>query len=210
MKHLFYLFVIILLGTVSCSKKKPKTQAIFTKDSLKIVNSRIEVPLGEVLIPTAKNKLSKWREYIDVDNFITQFYNISTSEALSNAKELSNLVILMKDSIRVKELKIPSVIARINVLENETLRLADMSTIPSIKDAEVKEEVTSILTVFSALNSRINTFYKALVLQKALEIDTEKPIKDIKKPKISPFKNNFNRYRKMPIRKKIKDRPIIK
>ncbi len=211
MKHLFYLFVIILLGTVSCSKKKLKTQAISTKDSLKIVNSRIEVPLGEVLIPTAKNKLSKWREYTDVDDFITQFYNISTSEALSNAKELSGLVVLMKDSIRVKELKIPSVIARINVLENETLRLADMSTIPSIKDTEVKEEVTSILTVFSALNSKINTLYKALALQKALEIDTEKPIKEIKKPKISPFKKDINRYRKRPFRKKIsKDKPIIK
>ncbi|MCF6180435.1 hypothetical protein [Lutibacter sp.] len=211
MKHLFYLFVIILLGTVSCSKKKLKTQVISTKDSLKIVNSRIEVPLGEVLIPTAKNKLSKWREYTDVDDFIIQFYNISTSEALSNAKELSDLVILMKDSIRVEDLKIPSVIARINVLENETLRLADMATISSIKNAEVKEEVTSILTVFSALNSKINTLYKTLALQKALEIDTEKPIKEIKKPKVSPFKKDINRYRKRPFRKKIsKDKPIIK
>jgi hypothetical protein len=211
MKYLFYLLVIILVGTISCSKNKIKTQVISKQDSLKILNTRIEVPLGEILIPSAKKIVTNWREYNDVDDFITQFYNISTSEALSNAKELSDLVILMKDSIRVKDLKIPSVIARINVLENETLRLADMSTISSIKDTEVKEEVTSILTVYSALNSKINTLYKASAIQKALEVDTEKPVKEIKKPKISPFKKDINRYRKRPIRKKIiGKKPIIK
>jgi len=211
MKRLIYLFVIILLGTFSCSKNKLKNQVISKQDSLKIVNSRIEVPLGEVLIPSAKNKLSKWREYKDVDEFITQFYNISTSEALSNAKELSDLVILMKDSIKVDELKIPSVIARINVLENESLRLADMATIPSIKDVEVQEEVTSILTVFSALNSKINTLYKASAIQKALDVDTEKPIKETEKAKVIPYKKvpKIKRNREI-YQRKLKNKPIIK
>jgi len=211
MKYLFYLFVIILIGTVSCSKNKPKTQVVSKQDSLKIVNSRIEVPLGEILIPSAKKSVANWREYEDVDDFITPFYNISTSEALSNAKELSDLVILMKDSIRINDLKTPSVIARINVLENETLRLADMATIPSIKNSEVKDEVTSILTVFSALNSKINTLYKASAIQKTLEIDTEKPVIEIKKPKFIPYKNGLKYQRKRPIRKTgLKDKPIIK
>lgn len=208
MKYLFFLFVIILVGTVSCTKTKTKTQVISKQDSLKIVNNRIEVPLGEVLIPSAKKVVENWREYKDVDDFITQFYNITTSEALSNARDLSDLVILMKDSIRINDLKIPSVIARINVLENETLRLADMATIPSIKKSEVKDEVTSILTVYSALNSKINTLYNASAIQKALEIDTEKPVEEIKKTKGTPLKKTV---RESTIRQsRLKSKPIIK
>ena len=215
MKRLIYLFVIILAGAVSCTKNKPKTQVISTQDSLKIANSRIEVSLGEVLIPSAKKAVNHWREYHDVDEFLTQFYNISTTEALSNAKELSVLVTLMKDSIRVKDLKIPSVIARLNVLENETLRLADMATISSIKNTEVKDEVTSILTVYSALNSKINTLYKASAIQKALEVDTEKPVEETKKTKGIPFKKALKTQikRNRIISKKAlknKHRPIIK
>jgi hypothetical protein len=210
MKYLFYLFVFILLGIVSCSKKKLKPQAISIKDSLKIVNNRIEVPLGELLTPFAKKRLSNWREYKDVDEFITSFYNISIPEALSNARELSDLVVLMKDSIRVEELKTPSLMARINVLENETLRLADMATIPSISDKEVKDEVNSILQVFSALNSKINTFYKATELQNTLEIDTEKPIEEIKKTKNRPLKKDLKQFRNKPISKKIGNKPVIK
>lgn len=203
--------MIILLGTVSCTKNKPKAQTITKQDSLKIVNSRIEIPLGEVLIPTAKNKIEKWREYKDVDDFLTQFYNITTSEALANAKELSDLVKLMKDSIRVKDLKTPSVIARINVLENETLRLADMAAITSIKDSEVKEEVTNILTVYSAINSKINTIYNASAIQKAIEVDTEKPVIEIKKPKWIPYKKRLNTKKKRIIgNSKVKNKPIIK
>jgi len=211
MKYLFFLFVIILIGTVSCTKNKPKTQVISTQDSLKIVNNRIEVPLGEVLIPSAKKVVNNWREYKDVDDFITQFYNITTSEALSNARELSELVILMKDTIRVDDLKTPSVIARINVLENETLRLADMATIPSIKTSEVKDEVTSILTVYSALNSKINTLYNASEIQKALEVDTEKPIEETKKAEVIPFRKVLKTKRNRIIRQQgLKNKPIIK
>ncbi len=210
MKHLIFFFLIILIGTVSCTKNKLKTQVISKQDSLKIVSTRIEIPLGEVLIPSAKKSIDNWREYKDVDDFITSFYNITTSEALANAKELSDLVKLMKDSIRVYNLKIPSVIARINVLENETLRLADMATIPSIKNDEVKEEVTSILTVFSAINSKINTIYKASAIQKTIEVDTEKPVVEIKKPKFIPSKKRIRLKSKRSIgNPKIKNKRII-
>jgi len=211
MKYIFYILVLILISTISCSKNNLKQQ-IASKDSLKVVTNRIEVPLGEVLIPEAKKAVSNWKEYNEVDDFITQFYNISTSEALSNAKELSDLVKLMKDSTRVKNLKTPSVIARINVLENETLRLADMATIPSIKSVEVKEEVTSILTVFSAINSKINTIYKATAIQKSLDVDTEKPVEENAKSIKTALKKVFKPKRKSPIKRKtfLKNKPPLK
>ena len=82
----------------------------------------------------------------------------------------------MKDSIRVDALKKTNVKARFNVLHNETLRLVDMASIPSISDEEVDQEVTQILEIYSAVNAKINTVYKAKELQNALEIDTETPI----------------------------------
>ena len=82
----------------------------------------------------------------------------------------------MKDSLSVEKLNKKNVVARINVLENEALRLADMATISSITNQEVKTEVDKIVELFDALNSKINTIYKTEELQKSLEIDTETPI----------------------------------
>jgi len=87
----------------------------------------------------------------------------------------------MIDTIRVEKLKETNVIVRFNVLHNETLRLADMATIPSISKDEVKEEVKKIIDLYSAVNSKINTIYKAEDIQNALEIDTEVPV-DINNP----------------------------
>ena len=77
---------------------------------------------------------------------------------------------------KIEQLKKPNIIARINVLENETLRLADMANIPSISKEEVKEEVSNILAIYSAMNSKINTIYQSESLQNMLEVDTEVPI----------------------------------
>ena len=82
----------------------------------------------------------------------------------------------MKDTIRVDKLNELSVVARFNVLHNETLRLADMATISTIKKEEVKEEVGRILELYAALNSKINTIYKAEDVQNSIEIDTEIPV----------------------------------
>lgn len=170
-----FLFTILLLGS-SCRNggRTKATEEVI--DSLVINSNRITNSLGETLISKAKRELRDWKEYNDVDEFIINYYNISISEALSNAEELSNLVKLMKDTIRIPKLETPNVIARFNVLHNETLRLADMASINSISDEEVEEEVTQILDVYSAVNSKINTIYKAESLQNSLEVDTEVPV----------------------------------
>ena len=105
-----------------------------------------------------------------------KYYNVSKLEALNNAKELSDLVKVMKDSIKLDKLDKINVIARFNVLYNETLRLADMTTIPSITEDEVRDEVKKIIDLYSSVNSKINTIYKAEELQENLDVDTETPI----------------------------------
>jgi len=168
-------------------------------DSLKVDANRIENRIGETLIPEAKSELDTWKEYQDVDELLLNYYSITTLEALSNAKELSEFVKLMKDSLRIEKLQKPNIIARINVLHNETLRLADMANIPSISKEEVKEEVSNIVSIYSAINSKINTVYKAEIIQNSLEVDTETPVEILETTTRPPYENI---QRKRPLNKK--------
>lgn len=181
MKYLYSLLLIILFLSFSCNRTKTVQEVSENTDSLKINSDRIVSTIGETLIPKAKKAVSEWKEYRDVDEFMIKYYNISNTEALDYAEELSELVQLMKDSIRVEELKELNIIARFNVLHNELLRLADMATIPSISNEEVEEEVLKIVEVYSAVNSKINTIYKAEEFKSSLEVDTETPTEIIEK-----------------------------
>jgi hypothetical protein len=58
---------------------------------------------------------------------------------------------------------------RVNVLENETLRLKDMTFIPAITANEVNTQVDKILAAFSATNSKINTVYSQLEVEQDIE-----------------------------------------
>jgi len=182
MKYLYSLLLIILFLSFSCNRGKTTQEVSEKIDSLKINSNRIVNTIGETLIPTAKKAILEWKEYHNVDEFMIKYYNISTSEALQNAKELSGLIQLMKDSKRIEKLKELNVIARFNVLHNEALRLADMATISSISSEEVEEEVGKIVEIYSAVNSKINTIYKAEELQSSLEIDTESPVEIVEEP----------------------------
>jgi hypothetical protein len=175
MKQVLSFLLIILFFTFSCTKLKSVEEVLENSDSLKVNPDRIVNTITETLNPIAKKAISEWKEYKNVDEFILKYYNISTTDALFHANELSGLVTLMKDSIRVDLLKEKSIKARFNVLHNETLRLADMATINSITNKEIKDEVDKIVEVYTAVNSKINTIYKAEELQNSLEIDTEIP-----------------------------------
>jgi hypothetical protein len=189
MKYIYPCLLIILLLNFSCNRNKETAEVSEKSDSLKFDANRIENRIGETLSPDAKVALDNWKEYEDVDELLLKYYSITTLEALTDAKELSELVKLMKDSIRVEELQKQNIIARINVLHNETLRLADMATISSISKEEVKEEVGNIVSIYSAINSKINTIYQAESLQEALEFDTETPVEIQETTAPQPYRN---------------------
>lgn len=185
MKYIIPFLLIILLTGFSCNKNKEVQEVSEIADSLKLDANHIENRIGETLIPEANEALKNWKEYQHVDELLLKYYSITTLQALADAKELSELVRQMKDSISIEKLKTPNIIARINVLHNETLRLADMATIPSISKEEVKEEVGNIIEIYSAMNSKINTIYKSESIQNMLEVDTEVPV-DIQKSTTPP------------------------
>ena len=173
MNYRYSFLVIILFLIFSCNRSKKVQEVSEKRDTINVSSDRIVNTIGETLIPKAKTALEDWKEYNNVDEFVLKFYNISILEALTNAHELSDLIKAMRDTIRVEKLDQLNVIARFNVLHNESLRLADMANIPSIKDEEVKEEVSKILELFSAVNSKINTIYKAEDIQNLLDDDIE-------------------------------------
>lgn len=111
------------------------------------------VPLN----PKSKELVASWPEYQKFAAFVGQYHEITMSDALLNSTELSVMAQQLKDSIRVESLKIPSIKMRLNVLYSETLRLADMATIPTITEAAVLSENNSVIQAFSALNLKINT-----------------------------------------------------
>ena len=194
MKYVYPFLFLILIISFSCDSKKTQANDAAI-DSLAVNSNRISNTISETLIPSARKDFENWKEYNDVDDLITQYYNIPVSEALSRSNELVDLVKLMKDTIRVDAIDKLNMVARFNVLHNEVLRLADMSMIPSISDEEVGEEVGQIIEVYSSVNAKINTIYKAQYLQEALEVDTEVPVDVIED---DSTKKPFKRIPKSP------------
>ncbi|MCF6224040.1 MAG: hypothetical protein L3J34_09980 [Flavobacteriaceae bacterium] len=170
-KHLF--FVLFIITFFSCKKHDIKQEAATIIDS-----TRTDIFKANHIIKLntkAKNMVKDWIEYQKMDEFIQQYYHISIDDAMLNAKEFSKLSQQLKDSIRVEKLDIPSVKIRLNVLNNEVLRLMDMATITNISSSDIKKENKNILDAYFALNSKINN----IIIQENLNSDVNKFIEEI-------------------------------
>ena len=147
-------FLLSLLLT-SCKNKERETakeNTIVVSESSVIKSDK---PISRLNAESEK-LVAPWKEYQKFDDLISQYQEISVNEALLNSVELSVLAQQLRDSIRVEKLNIPEVKIRLNVLYTQTLRLADMSTIPTITEQLVAEENNNIIEAFSALNLKIN------------------------------------------------------
>ncbi len=167
------LLSIFLICFLACEKIKPEKK-VLSIDSTRTNIIKVDYVISK-LNPKAKELVKHWNEYQKLDEFIQQYQKTSISNALLNAKELSELSKQLKDSIRVEKLKISSVKVRLSVLHNETLRLADMATINHITNAEVIQENKNILEAYSAFNLKINN----IISQEKLNNDVNMFIEDI-------------------------------
>lgn len=163
MRNFLILFFLVFL---SCNSNNANQKTKVQKSDMNIVQKH-DVPLN--LEKQSINKIENWNEYQSVTENLELFSSISPSEALNNAIKLSEVVKFLKDSIRPKELINLSFRTRVNVLENETLRLKDMTFIPAITANEVNTQVDKILAAFSATNSKINTVYSQLEVEQDIE-----------------------------------------
>lgn len=146
---------IFLLLCYSCNNKKKEVLDAEAIDQE--IQSTIKANNDIIVLNVKATDLVKtWPEYQNFNDLIGQYQEITVSEALLNSVELSVLAKQLKDSIRVEKLNIPEVKIRLNVLYSETLRLADMSSIPTITQESVAEETNNMVDAFSALNLKIN------------------------------------------------------
>lgn len=159
---------------ISCKKQTKSNETVrVERDTIQLSEKKDKTKISMKLHTKVKKELQDWEEYQLVDALISQFYIISNSEALSNAEELSNLVTHLKDSIRDDRLKTPPVIARINVLNNECLRLKDMAGIHAITDEEVSLEIKNILDAYAAFNAKLNSMFLVKDIEEEFELDPD-------------------------------------
>jgi hypothetical protein len=165
-KYILYIFLLLFF---SCGDKtQEKTEVIKKKPLLSIVNEHSKI--GDVLI-SYKKDIENWEEFNLLNSFISKFKKTSPNEALSNAIELKELVKNLKDSIIPEKFNIPPFNARVNILYNESLRLTDLTYIPSIKAEEVNAQIDKVLNSFSSLKGKINTIITQKKFEEAIDID---------------------------------------
>jgi len=155
MTRIVMCFIISILMFTACKNKEEKKDVETDTSTIEVSMIKSEKPISR-LNKASEELIATWPEYQKFDELISQYQEISLSDALLNSEELAELARQLKDSIRIEELDIPEVKIRLNVLYSETLRLADMSTIPTITAALVTDENNNVIDAYSALNLKIN------------------------------------------------------
>lgn len=155
MKPYFSIFLMLLLLLNACKNEKKETEAPSEQAIQDTSVIKSDTPIIR-LSTESKDLVASWPEYQRFDDLIGSYQEITMSEALLNSVELSELAKQLRDSVRVDQLNIPEVKIRLNVLYSEALRLADMSSIPTITETHVLEETTNVIEAYSALNLKIN------------------------------------------------------
>lgn len=160
--------IIVLFIVLACDKSPSKKEvSIQTSEINQVKNHKQITPLNNFSIIKVKD----WQEYQKVNDQLKKYKNISANEALNNAVELAKSIKQLKDSIRPKDLINNSFRTRVNVLENESLRLKDMTLIKNaISIKEINYQVEKVLSAFSATNSKINTVYSQLEVEKEINL----------------------------------------
>ena len=166
--HLFILFISLLFFNCEKAQKKDTKQKVATTSKMSIVVKHKEV---SNLSDLAKTKIKDWNQYNELDEFLKRFIAISPNQALQMANELKGLAKNLNDSLKIETLKSNALKARTNVLENEILRLNDMTLIPAIKAKEVNSQIDKILLIFSSYNAKVNTIYSKKEFDEEINLD---------------------------------------
>ena len=151
-------FFLILALLLSCKNKNDQDTQEYSEqlESVSTIKSEHRiVPLN----PKSEELVKDWPEYQNFSDLVGQYQEITLTDALLNSKELSEMARQLRDSVRIERLDIPSIKMRLNVLHSESMRLADMATIPTITELSILRENNNVIQAFSALNLKINNMY---------------------------------------------------
>lgn len=165
----YYFLLLISLVFISCNNKQVKQETVRKKPAMNVVHQHtVNVLVDKAVV----KKIEAWSFYASFEKKIAKYYSISASEALNNAIDLAQEATRLKNNKKPIALTTNSFKTRIDVLENEALRLKDMTYIPAITAAEVNKQVDKILAAFAATNSKINSVFTKLQVEKEIKIKT--------------------------------------
>jgi hypothetical protein len=168
-KQIIYLFLSVFL--LSCGNNKKETVKT-DQETPKLSIVKQHITLENVKIGFNK-EIENWQELKSVNSFIKKFEKVSPNEALSNALELRDLVVSLKDSVKPRIFSIPSFQTRVNVLHNEVLRLADLTFIPAIKAEDVNLQIDRTIAAVSSVNTKINTILSKKRFEDAIDVQVD-------------------------------------
>lgn len=165
----YFLFISLTFFCFLSCKKDKEAVAIEIKKSDK--NISVKHKISSKVNTASLKRIESWKEYTAFEIFIKRFEKISPDEAFDNVKELKELTIALEDSLTIKSFKKSSFKSRLHVLENEVLRLNDMSNISAITSKEVNLQIDKIFLVFSSLNDKINTVFDQEKHEEEINLD---------------------------------------
>lgn len=207
-------FLFILLFSLCLFNCKKSTQV--APDNIKKSDKNIVVDhktYSKVDAASLK-KIESWSDYHSFNDFIQRFKKTSPDEAFDNVSELKDLTRILKDSLVIPEFNTPAFKSRLNVLQNEVLRLSDMARIPAITSQEANSQIDKILLVFGSLNDKINTLYSQKEFEAELDLDNlftmdkAELIEPEKKQKSQQTENVLKREKTEKKRQKLK-KPFV-
>ena len=166
MKYIYLL--VLFVFTFSCQNNEEKNAEKKPKALMSIAKMHTAT---ENVLSSYLKEVKDWNELQDIDSFFVKFRKITPNEALSNAIELKDLIKRLKDSVKPEKFKIPSLTARINILYNEALRLADLTRIGAIKAPEVNTQLDKTMEAFSNINTKINSILAKIRFENEIDID---------------------------------------
>ncbi len=166
-RQIFILSIATFL-LLSCKKTIQNTDSTPKKTGMQIPVKRRGI---DTLSYLSKNKVKDWVAYENLNNYLKQFNNTSPNDALNMAVELNEYIRILRDSLKIEDLKTNSLKARFNVLRNEALRLKDMTLIPAIQPEQVNTQIDKILLVFNSYTQKVNTIYSKQKFDEEIDLE---------------------------------------
>jgi len=196
-KYITFLFVAIFM--LSCQKNQEQQKVKKPKPLMRVIHAHTAT---ENVLPMYLKEVKDWKELQAIDSFFVKFRKITPNEALSNAVELKDLIKQLNDSVKPANFKAPSLTARINILFNEALRLADLTEIGAIKAQEVNTQVDKTMAAFSNVNTKVNTIMAKIKFENEIDIDVSFIGLDTTRIEQVPKKSIILNPKKKPVKKK--------
>lgn len=169
-KQLIFICVVLLY---SCNQKTNTLDNKEKKDTTLLVQKKYTKSV--LLSENARKEIVNLKYFDEFEKIMNRFYNSNLEEIKLKSTDLNEVLVRLKDSITIEKINRPDVKARFNILHNESLRLADMSTINTITPDEIYLKIENIIYAYESIISKINQVYLMKENEENVEVQFQAP-----------------------------------